>query len=1230
MIEDRHRPLLRAIGSDLLDGRVRSTDEGLEFDWHSLDGRVTTQFRPDDPDDGPKYQWPKGTVLPIGVPAGMAARVADRDRPLLFVEGTKQHLAAATYALGDPQGEAVVGLASCYGFLHDGAPTPDLLALPIAGRRVLICMDADVATNRDVHDAAERLAQFCDVEGGAASIEFVLLPGTKDGMDDILGRAADPAATYRRLLARAVSRLPKKPPPPARAGYFDRSGKFLVAQCYNDIVRRHHLAVTEENTVAVYQGGLYHNGQSKFFNRIVLNMLGDDFRKVHLDNVTEMAVTMCRSEGVDIPERPERLLINVRNGLLDPVTLTLHPHDPRHRVLFQFDVEWDPDATCPTFDRWVEDVLPGRVGELLDAVAPMLDPLRTPTKAVFLYGPSRSGKSTYGRLVKAMVGSGATASVTLQQLSDDKFAAANLYGKVLNLAMDLSSRDVKDLSTFKMMTGEDPIQGNRKYGQQFSFTNQALIVFSANEVPAVAETSKAWMSRVSPFKFPNSFIGAEDPSIEEAMMAELPGIFRRHILALQAQLARGGGYMPVTHDDVAEFQRKTNRVEEYLFDRTRRVERPDGTERARVQADYRMWCEANGYLPMGRNHFFAALRTAGVDEFKPAGGVWTFALVIEDPERRDEDGEDGPTSAVLGSFGRSEEEPRTSTLATNTPQSEIPSVQGCSETAETGEPLALDLETLDAGLLFAGRRDFIRVACTPAGRVDPASLTGTLVAHNGFGFDFHALGLDVVAEGDAGRLIDTMVLGMLDHPPLGRRAGREALKGYSLDAMADRYGIPGKSADIKSLEKKYGGFDRIPLEVLEPYCTQDATVAAALLDRIGLDDYSRREMRVMGRLAGSITGTGFAVDEALLAQRIEEGEARREAFKATLVERYGMPTGGKAPQATRAGKEAIARAFADLGVVLPTTASGGPALGKDALGALDLEGDAADLRDAVLGLNGVRSVYGTIAQFTVAGRVHPSVVPVQASGRFSIWDPGLTVMGKRDGKHVERDVLVADEGCLLVAFDLNQIDARAVAVHSQDPDYLKLFVPGVDSHTEVAMALWGDPRMREQAKAIAHAWNYGSGIRNIVAHTGLPEETVRQFDSGMRERFPRLVEWRREVYEQGAAGVMLDNGFGRRLKVDPKFAYTQAPAYMGQSTARDLMCEGVLRLPLDVVRMIRAFVHDEIILSIPEDSLDEVTRTVLDALTFRWAPPGLDLDVEITADSSKAAKSWGSCYRKGK
>jgi hypothetical protein len=111
---------------------------------------------------------------------------------------------------------------------------------------------------------------------------------------------------------------------------------------------------------------------------------------------------------------------------------------------------------------------------------------------------------------------------------------------------------------------------------------------------------------------------------------------------------------------------------------------------------------------------------------------------------------------------------------------------------------------------------------------------------------------------------------------------------------------------------------------------------------------------------------------------------------------------------------------------------------------------------------------------------------------------------------------------------------------------------------------------------------------------------------GMRERFPRLVEWRVEVRALAKAGELLDNGFGRMMRPNPWQAHTQAPALMGQGCARDLLMEGLLRLQPELLPMVRLQVHDEVVLSVPVDQADEVERAVIAALFFEWAPAVID------------------------
>jgi DNA polymerase-1 len=132
----------------------------------------------------------------------------------------------------------------------------------------------------------------------------------------------------------------------------------------------------------------------------------------------------------------------------------------------------------------------------------------------------------------------------------------------------------------------------------------------------------------------------------------------------------------------------------------------------------------------------------------------------------------------------------------------------------------------------------------------------------------------------------------------------------------------------------------------------------------------------------------------------------------------------------------------------------------------------------------------------------------------------------------------------------------------------------------------------------------------------------------MRRRFPLLVAWRDRIRKQAQAGKVLDNGFGRMMRPNPKRAWTQAPALMGQGTARDLMMEAVLRLPLELVPMLRFLVHDELVFSIPLADADRLEELILEAMNFEWAPPGASLPVKASADLAKRGVNWADCYRK--
>lgn len=606
--------------------------------------------------------------------------------------------------------------------------------------------------------------------------------------------------------------------------------------------------------------------------------------------------------------------------------------------------------------------------------------------------------------------------------------------------------------------------------------------------------------------------------------------------------------------------------------------------------------------------------------------------------------------------------------------------------------LTFDLETADADALFTGIVDagkdnarpvegpFVRIAGYKVNN-GPVKITteipelleeirkaDVVTGHNIMGFDGIALawhhGLDWASF--AAKAHDTDPLSRQHTPPRSREHGSEDQ--YDLDHVAQRLGVEGKITGengLAALKRRYGGYDRIPLEDPDyrAYLAQDVNASWDVSQRLPMTTYGRREHRLLA-LAGHMTLTGFPVDVALLKQRIKEGEDRKQAALKALNEEYGIPLGktvlkgrapnkvevfepSKSPLATRVGKDALIKAFWDLGakhypkvdkakIVHPVTgqeikdiAAGREGMNKMIAHYVDKMGIKAvrRLAELVTIVTTTRTVYQTaMNNLAPDGRVHPVVSMRQASGRWSVTKPGMTVFGKHDGKHIERDIFVGLPGYVVISCDLSQVDMRAVAGHSQDRNYMDLFGWEEDGTPKDAHQLIANMLgiKRQDAKARGHGWNYGLGAKRMIRE-GADPQVVWAFVNGMERRFPRLCEWREEVREQGMDGEYLDNGFGRKMRCDPRYAYTVAPALMGQGTARDITCEVLLRLMdahPEYIPFLVGHAHDEFIFMVPEDRAEEIGEEIVKAFTWEWQ------GVPILCDLAGPGSSWGEISKK--
>lgn len=509
--------------------------------------------------------------------------------------------------------------------------------------------------------------------------------------------------------------------------------------------------------------------------------------------------------------------------------------------------------------------------------------------------------------------------------------------------------------------------------------------------------------------------------------------------------------------------------------------------------------------------------------------------------------------------------------------------------------------------------------------------------------------LDELAKryGHTGKSDDLKALAMR-HAPTIEREGRKYV-------TVDR-GVrtPGKMTDADRLAL---GFERIPTD--DPDYRSylggdlDATrfVRREVFRRVKNWPYAEREMRVAA-LQNRMTYNGWRIDRGVLAQRVKQEEERRLAAVETLATDYGVPRlkadgeVASAPWATQGGRAALEAAFQAAGAeFLPRTKTGALAIGKEPMGSeywvnpqgkrvpgmLNPEAygnlpDVVRLAGVLAEATGASAKYAEIqSHLTNQGRVHPRIGDSQASGRWAMSSPATANLGKHGDKGREREPFIPEWGHVHLTCDLSQVDMRGLAGLSQDTKYMALFAPGNDPHMDMAEVYFGERTKgaRGRTKPINHGLGYGQSDKAIAARNGIPIDVVRGATLKREETYTRLIEWTWEVRAQGERGELLDNGFGRLMRCDPQRAYTQAPALMGQGCSRDLMCEALLRLvAIDprVTAHLRAVVHDEVVLSVPETEVEYWQGALKEAFTFTWR------DVPILCDVSAPGANWSECY----
>jgi putative DNA primase/helicase len=465
------------------------------------------------------------------------------------------------------------------------------------GLDVWIFFDGDTAGR----DNALKLAAAVRRAGRQGNI--LNLPDGRD-LADLLHATSEPAEWIAEQIA-AVEPEPlasaPAEPAPAPAGSSKAPPKFIARRVAEALRAETPIATNAAGQLYVYADGTYRRNEADLRSRLI-GHLGDDWKR----NKVDETLHFLRDSSPKLWPAPPRDRVNCTNGIVD-LDGKLEQHSPDFLSPIQIPVAFDPAANCPAIERFVGEVLASDLVELVWELAGYLTiPDQSLQTAFMLLGEGANGKSTLLNLLITLIGKQNVASVALHRLDEDRFATAELVGKLANVFADLDARALQASSIFKSITGGDAITAERKYDHPFTFSPYARLLFSANEPPPTPDSSDAFFRRWQIIPFERRFqTGKADRRLIDRLTtpAELSGLLNHGLVHLEGLQQRGAFRTSDSGEAAKErFRTDSDSVAGFIDDACR-VDPDARTPKSRFYEAYKAWCIDSNRRAKGKQKF---------------------------------------------------------------------------------------------------------------------------------------------------------------------------------------------------------------------------------------------------------------------------------------------------------------------------------------------------------------------------------------------------------------------------------------------------------------------------------------------------------------------------------------------------------------------------------------------------------------------------------------------------
>ncbi|MGB7635587.1 MAG: phage/plasmid primase, P4 family [Nitrososphaeraceae archaeon] len=378
---------------------------------------------------------------------------------------------------------------------------------------------------------------------------------------------------------------------------------------------------TMRDNEEIYYYDIITGSYRKFGDRIIKEYIEILHPSIKTFQVNEIIQKIKRRTPVDRDQFDNNInIINVQNGLLNIWTGELIDHSSDFLSIVQLPLIYNPKTRCPNIGRFLAQVLhPEDVLTALEVIGYTLCRTTIYEKAVMLYGNGDNGKGVFIKLIEAFVGRENCSHVPLQELDNDKFSSADLFGKLVNTFADLKSQKLLATGYFKTLVSGDSVRAQEKYGKPFSFRNYAKLIFSTNKIPDSDDKSYAYFKRWLILSFEKVFQGnTKDTNLINKLTTsdELSGLLNLALISLR-QLRKDGGFKEISVEKVRkEYEYNANTVKAFLEEKcVIDLTSPEySTPTVYFYNVYEIYCKAKQTRPLEMNVFGSKLKEYGIEK----------------------------------------------------------------------------------------------------------------------------------------------------------------------------------------------------------------------------------------------------------------------------------------------------------------------------------------------------------------------------------------------------------------------------------------------------------------------------------------------------------------------------------------------------------------------------------------------------------------------------------------